>query len=128
MRSRNFSGLRRIPERGWIAGVCAGIAEYFGWNVKLLRVALVVSVILGAGAMIVVYLILWYVMDPVEPHDAAASGHDGGAGPDSPGGRRPSMAEVQARFERLDQRLRGIEECVTDQEFELRRELKKLEA
>ena len=130
MRSRNFSGLRRIPERGWIAGVCAGIAEYFGWNVKLLRVALVVSVILGAGAMIVVYLILWYVMDPVEPlHYGSPSGHDGG-GPDagSPTGRRPSMAEVTARFERLDQRLRGIEECVTDKEFELRRELKKLEA
>jgi phage shock protein C len=130
MRSRNFSGLRRIPERGWIAGVCAGIAEYFGWNVKLLRVALVVSVVLGAGAMIVVYLILWYVMDPIEAQDATASPGDGGAGPDagSPAGRRPSMAEVQVRFERLDQRLRGIEECVTDKEFELRRELKKLEA
>jgi phage shock protein C len=130
MRSRNFSGLRRIPERGWIAGVCAGIAEYFGWNVKLLRVALVVSVILGAGAMIVVYLILWYVMDPIDSHYGTASSDDGGAGPDSgsPAGRRPSMAEVQARFERLDQRLRGIEECVTDKEFELRRELKKLEA
>lgn len=129
MRSRNFSGLRRIPERGWIAGVCAGIAEYFGWNVKLLRVALVVSVILGAGAMIVVYLILWYVMDPAEPvHYDGASSHQGGPDAGGPGGRRPSMAEVTARFERLDQRLRGIEECVTDKEFELRRELKKLEA
>lgn len=130
MRSRNFSGLRRIPGRGWIAGVCAGIAEYFGWNVKLLRVALVASVILGAGAMIVVYLILWYVMDPVEPHYGTDLGHDGGDGSDggSPAGRRPTMAEVRARFERLDQRLRGIEECVTDKEFELRRELKKLEA
>jgi phage shock protein C len=129
IRARNFSGLRRIPERGWIAGVCAGIAEYFGWNVKLLRVALVVSVILGAGAMIVVYLILWYVMDPVEPADySPAAGHEGGSSPGPGGPRRPSMAEVTARFERLDQRLRGIEECVTDKEFELRRELKKLEA
>jgi phage shock protein C len=129
MRSRNFSGLRRIPERGWIAGVCAGIAEYFGWNVKLLRVALVVSVILGAGAMIVVYLILWYVMDPVEPMHYDSSSHHGSPDAGGPGGgRRPSMAEVTARFERLDQRLRGIEECVTDKEFELRRELKKLEA
>jgi phage shock protein C len=129
MRSRNFQGLRRVPERGWVAGVCAGIAEYFGWNVKLLRVALVAAVVLGAGAMIVVYLILWYVMDPVDPLFAGTSAHDGGgSGPDTPGARRPSMAEVQSRFEKLDQRLRGIEECVTDQEFELRRELKKLEA
>lgn len=128
MSSRNFAGLRRIPERGVVAGVCAGIAEYFGWNVKLLRVALVVSVLLGAGAMIVVYLILWYVMDPVEPNAAPASGFDGGGSGPSAGGRRPTMAEVQMRFERLDARLRGIEECVTDKEFELRRELKKLEA
>ena len=133
MKSRNFAGLRRIPERGVVAGVCAGIAEYFGWNVKLLRVALVISVLLGAGAMIVVYLILWYVMDPVEP-DAMPSGrgYGGGSGGVSGGDsgykHRPTMAEVQMRFERLDARLRGIEECVTEGEFELRRELKKLEA
>ena len=129
MRSRSFAGLRRIPERGIVAGVCAGIAEYFGWNVKLLRAALVISVLLGAGAMIVVYLILWYVMDPVEADPSAqGSGYDGGGSGPSGGARRPSMAEVQMRFERLDARLRGIEECVTDKEFELRRELKKLEA
>lgn len=127
MRVRNFAGLRRIPERGVVAGVCAGVAEYFGWNVKLLRAALVISVLFGAGAMIVVYLILWYVMDPVEPDAAAARGFDGSASPAAPG-RRPTMSEVQVRFERLDARLRDIEECVTDKEFELRRELKKLEA
>lgn len=129
MRSRNFSGLRRIPERGVVAGVCAGVAEYFGWNVRLLRAALVIAVVLGAGAMIVVYLILWYVMEPLESDASPASGGYDGGGP-SPSGaaRRPTLAEVQARFERLDARLRGIEECVTDKEFELRRELKKLEA
>lgn len=126
--SNRFRGMRRIPERGVVAGVCAGIAEYFGWNVRLLRAALVIAVLLGAGAMIVVYLILWYVMDPVEPDAAPASGYDGGGGSPGPGARRPTMAEVQARFERLDARLRGVEECVTDKEFELRRELKKLEA
>jgi phage shock protein C len=132
MKSRSFAGLRRIPQRGVVAGVCAGIAEYFGWSVKLLRAALVISVLLGAGAMIIVYLILWYVMDPVDADASPASGYDGGSsagpsGPSSPA-RRPTMAEVQLRFERLDARLRGVEECVTDKEFELRRELKKLEA
>lgn len=131
MKSRSFAGLRRIPQRGVVAGVCAGVADYFGWSVKLLRAALVISVLFGAGAMIVVYLILWYVMDPVEADSPAASpaaGYDGGGTGPSAGGRRPTMAEVQMRFERLDARLRGIEECVTDGEFELRRELKKLEA
>ena len=108
MKSRNFAGLRRIPERGVVAGVCAGIAEYFGWNVKLLRAAVVISVLLGAGAIIVVYLILWYVMDPVEP-DAMPSGrgYGGGSGGDSGYKHRPTMAEVQMRFERLDARTLG---------------------
>ena len=131
MRSRSFTGLRRIPERGVVAGVCAGIAEYFDWNVKVLRVLLVLAVIFGAGTIIVVYLILWYVMDPIDAGTATTSGYGGGGGGGGAGGpaaRRPSMAEVTSRFERLDARLRGIEECVTDKEFELKRELKKLEA
>jgi phage shock protein C len=116
-----------------VAGVCAGIAEYFDWNVKVLRVLLALAVVFGAGTIIVVYLILWYVMDPIDAGTATASGYGGGGGSGGGAGgpgaaRRPSMAEVSARFERLDARLRGIEECVTDKEFELKRELKKLEA
>ena len=131
---RNFSGLRRIPQRGIIAGVCAGVADYFDWNLKLLRAALVIVFLFtGFFPIVIAYCVLWYVMDPIDADTAAASGYSGGG--DSPYGggsagaaRRPTMAEVQARFERLDNRLREIEECVTDKEFELRRELKKLEA
>ncbi len=131
MRARNFSGLRRIPQRGVIAGVCSGIAEYFDWNVKLLRAGLVIAFVFsGFFPIVIVYCVLWYALDPIEG-DLPSSGYPGGGSGDGPYGsaavRRPSMAEVTARFERLDARLRGIEECVTDGEFELRREFKKLE-
>jgi phage shock protein PspC (stress-responsive transcriptional regulator) len=89
MRSRSFTGLRRIPERGVVAGVCAGIAEYFDWNVKVLRVLLVLAVIFGAGTIIVVYLILWYVMDPIDAGTATASGYGGGGGGGGGGRRGP---------------------------------------
>jgi phage shock protein PspC (stress-responsive transcriptional regulator) len=46
-----------------IAGVCAGIAEYFGWEVTLFRVVFVVESILSvAFPGILVYLDLWVVM------------------------------------------------------------------
>jgi phage shock protein PspC (stress-responsive transcriptional regulator) len=46
-----------------IAGVCAGIAEHFGWDVTLFRVAYVfVSIISAAFPGILVYLVLWIVM------------------------------------------------------------------
>jgi len=135
MSARNFSGLRRIPQRGIIAGVCAGVADYFDWNLKLLRAVLVIVFLFtGAFPIVIVYCVLWYVMDPVDADTASAGGYSGGRGGNPYGGgspdaaRRPSLGEVQARFERLDNRLREIEECVTDKEFELRRELKKLEA
>ena len=46
-----------------IAGVCAGIAEYFGWDVTLFRVVfVVVSILSVAFPGILVYLVLWIVM------------------------------------------------------------------
>lgn len=46
-----------------IAGVCAGIAEYFGWDVTLFRIVFVlVSILSVAFPGILVYLVLWLVM------------------------------------------------------------------
>ena len=46
-----------------IAGVCAGIAEYFGWDVTLFRVAFVlISILSVAFPGILVYLVCWIVM------------------------------------------------------------------
>jgi phage shock protein C len=124
----NLKGLRRIPERGVVAGVCAGIAEYFDWNTKILRVIAVVLLFCGAGFTVVVYLALWYIMDPITPAELGQPPASGpGSGP-SPGRAPTSMHDIRARFAKLDERLRNIEECVTDKEFELRQELKKLEA
>lgn len=44
-----------------IGGVCAGLAEYFGLDVKLVRLAWVVFVLLG-GSGLLFYVILWLIM------------------------------------------------------------------
>lgn len=44
-----------------LAGVCAGIADYFGWDPTLVRVGWIVLTLLG-GSGILLYLILWLVM------------------------------------------------------------------
>ena len=44
-----------------LAGVCAGIAEYYGWDPTLMRVAWIVLTLLG-GSGILLYLIMWLVM------------------------------------------------------------------
>jgi phage shock protein C len=46
-----------------IAGVCAGIAEWFGWKPDRVRIAYVIASILSAAFPgIIVYLLLWLVM------------------------------------------------------------------
>ena len=48
-----------------IAGVCAGVANYFGWNVGFVRLLWFVLAIAGVGAPVLFYLILAIIM-PVE--------------------------------------------------------------
>ena len=44
-----------------LAGVCGGIAEYFGWDPTLVRVGWVVLTLMG-GSGILLYLVMWLVM------------------------------------------------------------------
>ena len=60
----NKSRLTRSNNRV-IAGVCAGIAEYLGWDTGLVRLLYILISILSAGFPgILVYIILWIVMPP----------------------------------------------------------------
>lgn len=130
-----LSRFRRYPREGYVAGVCAGIAAYLDWNVKLIRALAVCSFIFGGFfPIVVIYAILWYVMDeetgpaPLErPEDLPI--RRGGGGP-SPGRGRGGVAfgDVQARFSQMEARLRSMEECVASNDYELRRELRKLES
>lgn len=43
-------------------GVCAGIADFFKWDVRLLRLIWVVLSIVGVGSLVVFYLLLWMLM------------------------------------------------------------------
>lgn len=44
-------------------GVCGGIANYFGWDANLVRVAWVLGTILGFGSLILIYLAIGLIVD-----------------------------------------------------------------
>jgi phage shock protein PspC (stress-responsive transcriptional regulator) len=56
------SKLTRSRDDRWIGGVCGGLAELSGVDATLIRVVLVVATILGAGSLIVIYLICWLLI------------------------------------------------------------------
>ncbi len=63
--------LRKSRNR-MIAGVCGGIAEYFGWPAGRVRlVYVIVSILSAAFPGVLVYLLLWFLMPG--PDDSAAS-------------------------------------------------------
>ena len=57
------SGIHRSSTHAMIGGVCAGIAEHFGWSITGTRVAYtLVSILSAAFPGIIVYLVLWLVL------------------------------------------------------------------
>jgi len=60
-----FDVLRSSPIKrargGWLAGICAGIAQKFGWDVSLVRIVVLLSFLLpfiGIGTYLVAWLLL----------------------------------------------------------------------
>lgn len=62
--------LTRDTENKKIAGVCSGIARYFDVDPVLVRVAFVVFLFVGGGALLA-YLILWLVISDEPASDGA---------------------------------------------------------
>lgn len=63
--------LTRNRDDKWIGGVCGGIATYTGVDANLVRLIVVVATVLGAGSLILAYLIAWVLM-PAQPSPPAA--------------------------------------------------------
>ncbi|TME75788.1 MAG: PspC domain-containing protein [Chloroflexi bacterium] len=57
--------LRRGSDR-IIGGVCSGLAAYFGVDPLLVRIAFVILAIVppGIGIGVILYLVLWFLMEP----------------------------------------------------------------
>jgi phage shock protein C len=53
--------LARPRQGAMIAGVCAGLAERFGWNANVVRLIFLLSCLLP-GPQFLVYIALWIVM------------------------------------------------------------------
>ena len=69
---RAHGHLTRSESDKRIAGVCAGLAHYFGIDPVLVRVAFVVFTLMG-GAGLLLYVVLWIVLPKGDPSGPAPS-------------------------------------------------------
>lgn len=58
--------LQRSQTDKWIAGVCGGLAEYYGIDVLLVRLIFFILAWVGFGGVLI-YLILWFFVMPEGP-------------------------------------------------------------
>ena len=69
--------LYRDPKNGRIAGVCAGVAEYFKIETWLVRILTVTAFFLMAGPFVLVtYVAAWFILDK-KPADASLAEQGG---------------------------------------------------
>jgi len=114
--------LYRDRDNAMIAGVCAGLAEYFGFNRKVLRVITAISAVLFAPFVVVSYIILVIVL-PVRPREEKIDREQAIFWRGVSNAPSDVFSSVSHRFRELDLRLQKMEAFVTSREFDIDREL-----
>jgi phage shock protein C len=111
---------------GKFMGVCAGIADYTGVDVTLVRIGTVLLTVLGSGMTIIAYLIAGWIA-PKKPRELRNET------PEQTKfwqGVRASPArtvrDVRSRFREIDRRLAEVETYVTSSNSRLAREIEQL--
>jgi phage shock protein C len=153
---KTYGTLYRDPSKGKIAGVCAGIAEYFGMEIWLVRILTLTGFfLLGGPFFFVGYIAAWFILEK-KPHGlstksradefatknhynkAQGKGWHNVSEEESEkvvvkskvwqAGEAPKQAfiDIKQRFAKNETRLRKMETYVTSSEFQLNRELSKL--
>jgi phage shock protein C len=118
--------LYRNPRNGRVFGVCAGVAEYFGFDVTVTRVLLVIGAFFSFSMLIIAYVILALLL-PVKPSEGPGSEDRS-----DPVQRKvrsdphEMLSSVRYRFRDIDSRLQRLEKYVTSNRFQLDREFRQL--
>lgn len=141
-RSRKLYRTPRSGGEGKLCGVCAGIANLYGLEPFVVRLALVALCLATQGVALIAYVAAAFIMD-TEPAAEAAARRAGQGFAHNPthakarpaGGPATNTAPAQtnlsdllARFAELEQRLRRLERFVTSDHYDLHREFAKIGA
>lgn len=116
----------RDTANGKVMGVCAGIADYTGMDVNLVRIMMVAAILLGSGSPILIYFIAGW-MTPKKPRELVTGDAEEQrfwqgvrASPTQ------TARNIRSRMREIDRRLADIESYVTTENRTLAREIEQL--
>ncbi len=116
----------RDPQHGRLMGVCAGLADYFGWNVTFVRILAVIALFWFSALTLAVYLILGFLL-PVKPERLYDWDEDEAYWRSMRRSAKDTYHDVRYRFRDLDRKLARMEGYVTSRRYDLDRQFRDLE-
>lgn len=117
--------LYKNRENKVLCGVCAGVADYFGFDVTLTRVLAVLSQFMFPATFLV-YIALCILL-PYKPDTLYKSESDKEFWKGVRVSPTTTLSDVRHRFRSVEARLQRIERYVTSKNFSLDREFRDLE-
>lgn len=113
----------RDKRNGKVMGICAGIADYTGFDVTLVRICMVAAVFLSSGSILPVYFIAGFVA-PDKPRELETTDVEEAdfwrSVRQSP---TRTARDIRLRLKDIDRRLGDIENYVTTENRSLAREI-----
>lgn len=120
---RNPHRLYRNTEHRILTGVCAGIADYFGFDRRAVRVATILAAIPFFAFVVITYIVLSLVL-PERPRQLYEDKEQEEFWRKATMEPKNTFGTVRHRFRDLDDRLQRIEAYVTSKRYEIDRALK----
>jgi phage shock protein C len=108
------------------SGVCAGVADYTGVDVTLVRIGFVISFLMTGGTTVLIYFLTSW-MAPRKPIELyARNPEEQKFWQNVRANPRRTTREVRSRFRDIDRRLADVETYVTSSNNRLAREIEQL--
>ncbi|MBA4041898.1 MAG: envelope stress response membrane protein PspC [Sphingobium sp.] len=111
-------------QNGKVFGVCAGIADYTGIDVLLVRIGTVLLTLATGWALIVYFVVAWAA--PNKPYGLYENADDARFWQGVRTNTKRSTAEVRSKFRDIDRRLADIETMYTSRNTRLADEIDRL--
>ena len=115
----------RNRDRAVVGGVCAGLADYFGFNLKMTRILAVVSLLMATLVTLIAYFGAVFLV-PTSPNGNREPSYDPEFRKAVRSAPRQTLSDVKRRFQSLDSRMARLERYVTSSRFNLDQEFKNL--
>ena len=116
----------RDKRNGKLMGICAGIADYAGFDVSMVRIALIAAVFLSSGSILPVYFIAG-MLTPDKPRELESTDVEEREFWRQVR-RSPTRTarDIRLRLKDIDRRLADVESYVTTENRSLAREIEQL--